>query len=150
MPPAEVLPFGRIIERLKPSAESMSRILVVDDTEAILLLVRGVAQRLGLEVATLSSTVHFMTTFVRFQPDTVVLDMVMPDMDGIEIIQWLCDVNYRGRLVIMSGYADYDRMGKVLSQAEGRMQVSSLPKPFRLAALKAMLSGEADREIQPV
>jgi DNA-binding NtrC family response regulator len=124
----------------------MSRILVVDDNEAILLLVQGVAQRLGLEVTTLSSTVHFMTTFVRLRPDTVILDMVMPNMDGIEVIQWLCDVGYTGRLIIMSGYADYDRMGKVLARANGRISVSSLAKPFRLAALKALLSSEPERE----
>jgi DNA-binding NtrC family response regulator len=117
----------------------MSRVLVVDDTEAILLLVRGVAQRMGLEVATLGSTVHFMTTFARFKPHTVVLDIVMPNMDGIEVIQWLCDVNYTGRLIIMSGYADHERMAQVLARANRRMSVSSLPKPFRLAALRSML-----------
>jgi DNA-binding NtrC family response regulator len=149
MPPAGALPSDGIIEGLKQMPDSMSRILVVDDTEAILLLVQGVAQRLGYEVLTLSSTVHFMTTFVRFQPDTVVLDMVMPNMDGIEVIQWLCDVGYGGRLIIMSGYADYDRMGKAVARAKDRMTISSLPKPFRLAALRAMLSGAAGCEVGP-
>lgn len=127
----------------------MSRILVVDDNEGILLLVQGVAQRLGLEVTTLSSTVQFKATFDRLQPDMVVLDMVMPNMDGIEIIQWLCDVGYTGRLIIMSGYADYDRIGKVLARADGHMSVSSLAKPFRLAALRALLSSEPEREAEP-
>jgi len=35
-----------------------------------------------------------MTTFVRFKPDIVVLDVVMKNVDGMEIIRWLADVDY--------------------------------------------------------
>jgi len=121
---------------------AMTRVLVVDDTEDILTMVQGVAQRMGLTTAILNNTVTFMTTFVRFKPDIVVLDIVMPNLDGIEIIHWLTDVDYTGRLIIMSGYADYHRMSEALAEANGRMQIASLRKPFRIAELQAALRGE--------
>src|SRR5262245_19031113 len=108
----------------------MTRVLVVDDTDDILMLVRGVAQRMGFATETLNDTVRFMTTLVRFKPDVIVLDIVMPNIDGIEIIQWLTDVDYAGRLVIMSGHSDYQRMAEALGDASGRMPISSLSKPF--------------------
>src|SRR5262245_58324708 len=120
----------------------MTRVLVVDDTEDIVMLVKGVTQRMGFVTEALSNTLQFMTTFVRFKPDVIVLDIVMPNIDGIEIIQWLTDVDYTGRLVIMSGYADYQRMAEALGEANGRMPVTSLAKPFRIAELKAALQGE--------
>ena len=120
----------------------MARVLVVDDTDDILTLVKGVTQRMGFVTETLNNTLQFMTTFVRFKPDIVVLDIVMPNIDGIEIIQWLTDIDYTGRLIIMSGYADYQRMAGALADANGRMAITSLPKPFRIAELQAALRGE--------
>jgi DNA-binding NtrC family response regulator len=119
----------------------MRRVLVVDDTEDILNLAERVAQALGFTVATLSNTLQFMTTFVRFKPDIVLLDVVMPNIDGIEIIRWLSDVDYTGRLVIMSGFADYQRLAEAMADASQRMVVGSLPKPFRLDELRAALIG---------
>lgn len=121
---------------------AMTRVLVVDDTEDILTMVQGVAQRMGFTTAILNNTVPFMTTFVRFKPDIVVLDIVMPNLDGIEIIHWLTDVDYTGRLIIMSGYADYHRMAEALAEASGRMEIASLRKPFRIAQLQAALRGD--------
>src|SRR5215475_11679265 len=114
----------------------MTRVLVVDDTDDILMLVKGVAERMGFVAETLNDSLRFMTTFVRFKPDIIVLDIVMPNIDGIEIIQWLTDVDYTGRLIIMSGFADYQRMAEALGDAGGRMPIVSLVKPFRIAELK--------------
>lgn len=120
----------------------MARVLVVDDTDDILTLVQGVTQRMGFLTATLNDSTRFMTTFVRFKPDVIVLDIVMPNIDGIEIIHWLADVGFAGRVVVMSGYADGDRLGRALSEAGEQMAIALLRKPFRIAELKAALSGE--------
>jgi CheY-like chemotaxis protein len=120
----------------------MARVLVVDDTIDILTLVQGVARRMGLVTETINSGLQFMTAFVRFKPDIVVLDMMMPDIGGIEIVHWLADVGYAGRRVIMSGYADHERLDRALADAGGQMAVAFLPKPFRIAGLKAALGGD--------
>jgi len=120
----------------------MARVLVVDDTDDILTLVQGVTQRMGFLTATLNDSTRFMTTFVRFKPDIIVLDIVMPNIDGIEIIHWLADVGFAGRLIVMSGYADGDRLGRALSDAGERMAIALLRKPFRIAELKAALGSE--------
>jgi CheY-like chemotaxis protein len=118
----------------------VTRLLAVDDEEEILALIKGVAEGLGITTQILSDTPRFMTTFVRFKPDIVTLDLVMPQMDGIELINWLVDVDYTGRLVVTSGFSDYQRMGIALATARQRMVVSSLPKPFRFADLRAVLA----------
>jgi CheY-like chemotaxis protein len=120
----------------------MKRVLVVDDTDDILALVHGVTKRMGLFTATLNDSMRFMTTFVRFKPDIIVLDIVMPNIDGIAIIRWLTDVGYAGRLIVMSGYADGDRMGRALSEASSQVDITLLRKPFRIAELKAALGGK--------
>jgi DNA-binding response OmpR family regulator len=123
----------------------MTRVLAVDDEELILVLIQRVAEDLGFTTHVLSDTRRFMTTFVRFKPDIVVIDIVMPHMDGIEIIQWLKDVDYSGALIIMSGFDRYERLAHVLAQANSRMFISRLAKPWRIAEMKESLSAAASR-----
>jgi CheY-like chemotaxis protein len=119
---------------------AVARLLAVDDEEEILVQIKHVAEELGIITQTLSDPLRFMTTFVRFKPDIVAMDLVMPEMDGIELIRWLSDVDYTGRLVVMSGFSDYQGMGVAIADAKHRMVVFSLPKPFRFSELRSALS----------
>ena len=65
----------------------MTRVLGVDDEEQIPALIQRVAEDLGFATHTLSDPRRFMTTFFRLKPHIVVVDIIMPDMDDIEIIQ---------------------------------------------------------------
>lgn len=63
------------------------KILVVDDDEHIL---RSLAQYLELEdfdVTTASSGVEALERFAESRPDLMVLDVMMPGMDGFEVLQ---------------------------------------------------------------
>ena len=123
----------------------MTRVLAVDDEEQILVLIQRVAEDLGFATHTLNDSRRFVTTFVRFKPDIVVIDIVMPNMDGIEIIQWLKDVDYSGALIIMSGFDRYERLAQVLAQANSRMFISRLAKPWRIAEIKESLLAAASK-----
>jgi DNA-binding NtrC family response regulator len=117
----------------------MTHIPVIDDTAETLWLVGSIAERIGHQVTALNNALRSMMAFVRFKPDIVALDLVMPGTDGIEIIRWLADVDYPGRLIIVSGYADFDRMAREPADAYGPMKVTSLAKPFWIAQLEAAL-----------
>ncbi len=65
----------------------MTRVLVVDDEVA---LARALAINLrarGFEVETASTGAAALDLVARFHPDVVVLDLGLPDMDGIEVLQ---------------------------------------------------------------
>lgn len=115
------------------------RILVVDDDSEILVLIRKVAEQLKYTCETLSHSRQFAATFARFKPNVVVLDVLMPHVDGIEIVQWLRDVDYTGHVILMSGNPQFSRMASALAEPRHRMVVSELAKPFRVEDLRTML-----------
>lgn len=63
------------------------KILVVDDDERILTCLEGLLSRNGYEVLAVSNGHHVFSHFEQYSPDLLVLDIMMPDIDGYEICQ---------------------------------------------------------------
>ena len=66
-----------------------SRILVVDDEEDILELVRYNLERRGFEVEAVMSGEAALAAIRRRRPDLVVLDLMLPGVDGLEVCRLL-------------------------------------------------------------
>jgi len=65
---------------------SAAKILVIDDEPAILNLVTAYLRAEGLEYATAADGPAGLTAARSFKPDLVVLDVMLPGMDGIELL----------------------------------------------------------------
>ena len=66
-----------------------SRVLVVDDEVPILELVRGYLERDGFEVDTAADGQAGLAAVRAGNPDVVVLDVMLPGLDGIEVCRQL-------------------------------------------------------------
>ena len=63
------------------------RILVVDDEARLVHLLRGYLEQDGYEVATAANGREALLVSREFSPDLIVLDLMMPDMDGWEFMR---------------------------------------------------------------
>ena len=66
-------------------AESGARILLVDDEEAILKLLRFPLEKEGYQVVTARDGDEALETFTREDFDLVILDLMLPHVDGMEV-----------------------------------------------------------------
>jgi len=125
------------------AVESASRkkLLVVEDEVEIGRLIARVAEEAGYSVTVLTDSTEFKEVFKEFKPSVVTIDILMPEVDGIELIQWIGQRESEVPIVIISG-ADplYTDIAKLLASARGAHQVLYLPKPLDLRALTRMLS----------
>ena len=64
-----------------------ARLLVVDDEETILGLLSGSLRFAGFEVATAASGAEALRAVTASRPDLVLLDVMMPDGDGFEVVR---------------------------------------------------------------
>ena len=67
----------------------MTRILVVDDEAALVELVRSYLERAQYEVLTAADGRAALDLARTAQPDLVVLDVMLPILDGIEVCRQL-------------------------------------------------------------
>jgi len=116
------------------------RLLIVDDEPDFGEFVREVAEGLGYEVAVTTSSQAFQERYHDFQPTLIVMDMVMPELDGNELLLWLLQEGYASDLIITTGYSpDYAQDAKTLAEFKGLSKVTTLVKPIALSRLRAAL-----------
>ena len=120
---------------------SSMRLLIVDDEPEFCQFVRKVAKDMEFDVRVTTRAPDFKQAYPAFDPTVIVLDVVMPGTDGIELVNWLADRQYRGKLIIVTGFAPhYAEMASTLSAVKGIPSVIPLHKPVELAKLQAALT----------
>lgn len=110
----------------------MSKILIIEDEIDIAdFVTRGLEQR-GFQVAAVHTGAQGLAMAASFAPDLVILDLMLPDMDGIEICQQLHDAGGVGIIILTARDQVGDRVHGLEAGAD-----DYLPKPFDFVELLA-------------
>ena len=72
---------------MSPDDNSKVRVIVVDDEQIVLSLVRDTLEDLGYRVDTLSSSPAALEKITAEEYDLIITDIRMPQMDGIELVR---------------------------------------------------------------
>lgn len=121
------------------------RILVVDDHREFGEFVQRVAEKAGFEVTVVDSGEKFREVYDRVRPAIICLDIVMPEEDGIELINWLVTQRSRAAIYIITGHSpSYARAAVVIGRSRGLNIASVLQKPVGLDVLRGILKAARD------
>lgn len=71
------------------STETMSTILVVDDSPMLREMISGLLDKSGLSISVANDGQEAKDKIAANPPDLVVLDVVMPNMNGYELCRWV-------------------------------------------------------------
>ena len=125
--------------------KSTSRITIIDDEPAMAKLVAEVAQQAGFKTQQFHHARDFFKDYDD-KSDVIVLDLMMPDIDGVELIRYMADQKYQARLVLMSGFdTSVLRSAQKLATEHGLNVVGSIHKPFRFNTLYSLF-----KQLQPL
>ena len=110
------------------------KLLIVEDDETLLELLVEFLTSKGYDVESSIDGNDAKNKFVGFKPDIVVTDVVMPDVDGIELLVELRKINANIRMIVMSG-GNRGHADTYLHMAEKLGADAILNKPFELSDL---------------
>jgi DNA-binding response OmpR family regulator len=117
------------------------RLLLIDDEPALADFLANAARECDFQPVVTSNDKQFRDTFVAERPDMVALDLGMPGMDGVELLRFLAEQDYRSPVLIVSGF---DRRvlesAFRLGEALGLSMAGPVEKPVRLEDLETVLS----------
>lgn len=119
----------------------MARVLVVDDSIYIRALVRRVLEGAGHAIVGEASTgTEALEAFARVQPDVAIVDIVMPEKDGIEVVQTLRAIVPNARLIVHSVYAHEEKVNEALRAGATSYLVKSSECDRLIAAVDEALA----------
>lgn len=80
-------------------------LLIVDDEKELLKILKRWAVDKGYEVKTASDGDEAMDIFVKDRPDLVLIDIHMPNLDGISVLREMREADPKAAIIVMSGEA---------------------------------------------
>lgn len=121
------------------------RILLVDDDLAILVLYAQVLSSAGFETQTAQHGKEALELIPGFQPDLVILDLVMPEQEGIETILKLQQLNRSLPILAISGAVGASDYLNVAGLLGARRTLSKPITPEELLqAVRSVLSHQEE------
>ena len=114
----------------------MARVLAIDDDSAICATVSVILERAGHQVVTAQDGRRGLAVLDAGQFDLLLIDIFMPEMDGLETIRVLRRSKPKLPVIVMSGaMAEQASAPDYLSFGTKLGAVESLRKPFKPATL---------------
>ena len=107
--------------------------------------VRKVASGLDYAIEVTTDGHAFKQRYDAFDPTVAVVDLVMPEVEGMELVQWLARREARARIIVVTGYApDYASLAKMLAEGRGLKAVNTPTKPVKVSLLRHPLGDAGD------
>ncbi|MDA0654483.1 MAG: EAL domain-containing response regulator [Proteobacteria bacterium] len=124
----------------------LKRILVVDDSRFVLKIAKKMLGDLGYADVVEASDGHEALAAVHaHQPDLVLSDINMPNMDGLEFMRKLSMTEHRPQIILMSSSdARVLNTTRELAMAHSLRVIGVVEKPLSAAALDALMRQYAD------
>lgn len=101
-------------------------VLVVDDNENVRKFIRESLREHDFDVATAESGGQALSELQNLVPDIILLDIMLPDMSGIEVLKKIKEKDSSSVVIMITGYADI----KMAVQAMKLGAYEFLAKPF--------------------
>jgi len=126
----------------------VAHLLVVDDEPRIVRLVSRVLESQGHAVETASTGEEALLKAAALDFDLVILDLLLPGIDGHTVLRELLATNSRVRVLVLSALGDLEARAECLQEGA----VDYVAKPFAVAELLARVDvqlAQAPTEVPP-
>lgn len=111
------------------------RILIVDDQLGIRLLLKEILQKEGYSTFQAANGYQAIEITKKENPDLVLLDMRLPEMNGIEILQELKKISPDIRVIIMTAYGEQE----LIDTAKNIGILDYITKPFEIEEIRRIV-----------
>jgi EAL domain-containing protein (putative c-di-GMP-specific phosphodiesterase class I)/ActR/RegA family two-component response regulator len=120
------------------------RLLAIDDEKGLLAVVQQAGQDAGYDVVVTTDPEFFLQHTREWHPTLVLMDLQMPDVDGVELLRTLASEELRAPIVLMSGVEDKVlRTVGDLGTDLGLNMRGVLAKPIRMDTFRRTLEQDA-------
>lgn len=115
-----------------------TRILVVDDEEAIREVLEMRLQQWGYEVKLAGDGITAQRKLQSFKPDVVISDVVMPEIDGLELLRLLKEGDPTRPVILMTAHGSVDMAVEAMKEGAKDFVTKPLDYPKLRSVIEAV------------
>ncbi|WP_025563274.1 response regulator transcription factor [Psychromonas sp. SP041] len=120
----------------------MNKIVIIDDHQLFLYGLKLTLENENNAVTTFDNPIKALAEIKSIQPDLILMDLYMPEMNGLQMIEALVEAEIASPVVVLSACEDYQDVHYALQKgAMGFIPKSYAPNDM-LAALEDIFTGE--------
>ena len=124
-----------MVEHLTMSTQAA--LLAIDDEPDVLAIVVQFAQRFGFTVVTRTDARAALAELRELKPDAVLVDLMMPDINGLDVLRAIRDIHPTCQIILMTGQPSVDTAIEAVKLGA----LDYISKPFDLTRLGGLLTG---------
>jgi two-component system response regulator AtoC len=94
----------------------LKRILVIDDETAIQESLEMFLREKGLEVCTAGTGADGLAAYAKYDPQVVILDIRLPDVSGLEILDYIMAADPEAKVIMITAYHDMETTIEAMRQ----------------------------------
>jgi len=114
----------------------MEKVLIIDDDKNILTTLKIHFEDAGLEPVLAGSGSEGLRLFREIRPEIVFLDLKLPDMAGLKVLEEILDTGLKTYVIIITAYATIDSAVQAIKMGA----FDYLPKPFMPSQIDHILA----------
>lgn len=124
--------------------DAAPKVFIVDDDEAVLMSLKRLLGASGFNVEAFTSPLHFLDHDVPDRPSCLILDLSMPDMDGLAVHKAIVERDWPCGVVILTGHGDIPTSVQAMKLGA----IDFLTKPVDEVVLTAAVNEALERQAQ--
>ena len=124
-----------MVEHLTMSTQAA--LLAIDDEPDVLAIVVQFAERFGFTVVTRTDARAALAELRDLKPDAVLIDLMMPDINGLDVLRAIRDIHPTCQIILMTGQPSVDTAIEAVKLGA----LDYISKPFDLTRLGGLLTG---------
>lgn len=111
------------------------KILIVDDQKGVRRLLEELFKKEGWDVYVAADGLEAISRVDEIFPDIVLMDMKMPNLNGLEASEQILSAHEHMRIIMMTAYGEMDVVKKALEAGVKRC----ITKPFDIMVLRDLV-----------
>lgn len=123
--------------RSQEREKSRGRLLIIDDDEAVLKSIGEYFERVGFEVNRAATGKDGLEAFRTWRPDVSIVDLRLPDMDGMQILEAMR--RERAAVLLLTGYGDIPTAVRAMQLGAENFLTKPVDMPHLVAAVDRAL-----------
>jgi len=125
----------------EPESAASKRVLVIDDEKVMLSSCQKILEKTGYRVETYDNGQEGIARFRQSPPPLLIVDLKMPDIDGLQVIERVLEIDPQAVIVVITGYATVGAAVEAMKAGA----YDFLPKPFTPDELRLIVNRGYER-----